>query len=150
MTLHYGSLFSDRWAQVSAEDMQSHWLAELGPFNGDAIGQALKALDSHPLPPSLPEFKALCKAFYKPAEAPMLEHAKATPEEARENREKVRVIVGGLGKPKDYRQWARNIVQLWDEGKYPSLVGYELACAAVGITPKPKPIFSKKDRAYAD
>lgn len=140
MTLHYGSLFLDRWAEVKGTDMLDHWINELGSYNALTIGRALKALDSHPLPPSLPEFKALCKAFYEPLAVPRLEHVPASPEEAEAGLTQVRTIVESLTtKTTDYKKWAHEIVQLWDEGKYPWIAGYEIACGALGIMPKPRP-----------
>ena len=151
MSLHYGSLFLDRWRDVKAEDMLDHWVNELGAFNAPTIGRALKSLDSHPLPPSLPEFKTLCKAFYEPPAAQRLEHAQASPEEANEGMAKVREIIGSLGQKTDFRDWARQIVRLWDEGRYPWIAGYEIACRALGVEPKPRPVkVSGKDAQYAN
>ncbi len=152
MSLHYGSLFIDRWRDVNPDDMQAHWINELGAYNAPTIGRALKSLDSHLLPPSLPEFKALCKAFYEPAPAPRLEHPPVSPEEASEGMAKVREIVGSVTTEKtDCRKWATDIVRMWDEGKYPWIAGYEIACGVLNLTPKPRPgKASSRDRQYAN
>ena len=152
MSLHYGSLFLDRWREVKAQDMLTHWINEIGAYNGQTIGRALKALDSHQLPPSLPEFKALCKAFFEPPAAMRLEHAPATQAEADASMAKVREVVGSLTAEKtDYRKWAREIVELWDEGRYPYIAGYETACRALGVNPRPRPFKpSHKDAQYAN
>ena len=151
MALHYGSLFIDRWRDVNPDEMQTHWANELGPYNAPTIGRALKALDGNPLPPSLPEFKALCKAFYEPPATPRLESVPASQEEANASLVKVREIVGLVTAEKsDYRKWAREIIELWDEGEYSWIAGYEIACRAMNITPNPRPVMaSARDRQYA-
>jgi hypothetical protein len=70
MALTYGRLFSDRWAGIDPEELKKHWAHSLGNHNAETIMKAIEGLDRFSFPPTLPEFKALCKSldpqFLKP------------------------------------------------------------------------------------
>ncbi len=153
MALNYGSSFADKWAGVNPDQLQAYWIEELGQFNAIAIGAALKALDTHPFPPSLPEFKALCKAYHRPPEAPRLEAKPATPEEAAAALKNLQRITGlSLERgPTDYKKCWHEIQEGWRNGTYKSRYGYLLSCQVLGVEPIPAPVrAANKDAACAD
>ena len=63
----YGTLWLDRWSGCSLEEVRAVWAAELAEVSLESIRLALKALDSA-FPPSLPQFRALCRQFRPPLE----------------------------------------------------------------------------------
>jgi hypothetical protein len=84
MRATYGSAFDRAWACPAGEDpaahgafMRAHWARELGPLqaNPDAIRHGLSCLP--PLPPTLPEFRALCNGRPEPPPPPALPAPKA-------------------------------------------------------------------------
>ena len=159
MGLHYGAAFTQKWLGVASIDMKEHWANELSGFTGEAIARALKSLDSHEFPPSVPEFKTLCKSFQKSPELPKLEILPMSSNEAESALKNLRAVTGiemNNGDPcfdkdhNDYKKWARDIIKLWDEGKYRTRVGYRLACEALHLTPKPAPYKFIKEYQHAN
>ncbi len=150
MERHYGSQFADKWMGVATSDMMEHWATELSGFTLGAIAAALKDLDNYAFPPSVPEFKTLCKAHQPKFEAPKTERIEVDPAIAGQA---IKAIKGFTEKmadePTDYKKWAREIVELWDQNKYNLLVGYKIACKALDINPKLR-VSSRKECQYAD
>jgi cation transport regulator ChaB len=59
---HYGKRFVDQWGQVDPQALKAHWAQQLGSLSEAELRRGLKRLDQCAWPPSLPEFKALCRA----------------------------------------------------------------------------------------
>lgn len=61
--LIYGTKFTALWQGIDAQEIKRKWADSLGCFTGDQLKGALIALEEkHAFPPTLPEFKMLCKA----------------------------------------------------------------------------------------
>lgn len=60
------------WAGVPVEEVKAVWAQALGTYDAATIGKAMQAvLDSgKEWPPTLPEFKALCRQFRDPSHTP--------------------------------------------------------------------------------
>lgn len=61
MLLSYGKKFIDQWSGVSTDKLILHWSQGLSGYSGQEIRRGLDALASKDWPPSLPEFKKLCR-----------------------------------------------------------------------------------------
>jgi len=83
MSLEYGSRLGSLWAGLDPEEVKAHWARELGGYV--SAPQALAhALDHMPedRPPTLPEFRRLCRGAPVPAvialPAPAVDGAKVS------------------------------------------------------------------------
>lgn len=81
MLLDYGKKFTDMWGSADMDLLISHWSRELGVFTDAELLRGTAAMAHQNWPPSLPEFKALCRppidpmvAFHE-AQAGMLARA---------------------------------------------------------------------------
>lgn len=64
MRLAYGAKFDRQWENVGMTELLAFWHDRLRDVAPDALRMALDSmLDSMPFPPTLPEFKALCRQF---------------------------------------------------------------------------------------
>lgn len=61
MLLDYGKKFGDQWAETSMDTLISHWSRELAGYSGAELKRGLDALATREWPPTLPEFKKLCR-----------------------------------------------------------------------------------------
>jgi hypothetical protein len=61
MFLTYGKRFVDQWAGTSTDKLIAHWSRELAGYLPQEIRRGLDALESRDWPPTLPEFKKLCR-----------------------------------------------------------------------------------------
>ena len=74
----YGSRFVDIWSCITAEEMVSAWAIGLAGLSGAEIKHGLDAcLQNCKYPPSLPEFRQLCKNGFQQYDVPK----RMTPEE---------------------------------------------------------------------
>lgn len=88
---YYGSLFSDRWKDCNIANVKRTWAESLASFTDhpECFRLALKSMiDECRMPPTLPEFVALCRKHYvrpKPQQValPDLPPIYASKEEAR-------------------------------------------------------------------
>lgn len=62
MLLSYGKKFADQWAAADMDELIAHWAHELGGYSGAEIKRGIDAMESHTFPPTLPEFKKMCRA----------------------------------------------------------------------------------------
>lgn len=62
MLLSYGKKFTDQWGATSTDELVEHWAQELAGYLPLEIQRGLKALEQRDWPPTLPEFKKLCRA----------------------------------------------------------------------------------------
>lgn len=75
MLYTYGKRFTDLWGPTKPEVWLSHWANSLAGYTVEEIKRGLAALDGREWPPTLPEFKRLCRppvdpqaAFYEALE----------------------------------------------------------------------------------
>jgi hypothetical protein len=61
MLLDYGKKFSDQWGGADSDALIAHWGRELAGYTGAEIKRGLDALSTREWPPTLPEFKKLCR-----------------------------------------------------------------------------------------
>lgn len=61
MLLSYGKKFLDQWGGIDTDKLVAHWSSELAGFNRDELGRGYAALEAREWPPTLPEFKKLCR-----------------------------------------------------------------------------------------
>jgi hypothetical protein len=61
MLLSYGKKFLDQWGGVDTDKLVRHWSEELASFTREELGRGYAALESREWPPTLPEFKKLCR-----------------------------------------------------------------------------------------
>ena len=61
MLLDYGKKFSDQWGGADTDALIAHWSRELAGYTGPELKRGLDALSSRDWPPTLPEFKKLCR-----------------------------------------------------------------------------------------
>ncbi len=71
----YGHRFTDMWSGIDPETVKSTWAAGLAGFNQDDLVRGFRACQGRDWPPTLPEFRKLCRpppayeaAFYEAAE----------------------------------------------------------------------------------
>lgn len=69
MLLSYGKKFTDQWGATSTDELVEHWAQELSGYQPIEITRGLKALETRDWPPTLPEFKKLCRAPLDPMKA---------------------------------------------------------------------------------
>lgn len=61
MLLSYGKKFLDQWGGVDTDKLVRHWSEELASYTREELGRGYAALESREWPPTLPEFKKLCR-----------------------------------------------------------------------------------------
>lgn len=69
MLLSYGKKFLDQWAGVDTEKLYRHWANELGGFTRDELARGAAAMAAQTYPPTLPEFKKMCRPGIDPSAA---------------------------------------------------------------------------------
>jgi hypothetical protein len=69
MLLTYGRKFTDQWAAADTDALTAHWSQELAGFGGDELSRGLAALETRDWPPTLPEFKRMCRPPVDPLTA---------------------------------------------------------------------------------
>lgn len=61
MLLDYGKKFVDQWAGPDPSKLIAHWSRELAGYSGPELKRGHDALATRDWPPSLPEFKKMCR-----------------------------------------------------------------------------------------
>lgn len=69
MLLSYGKKFTDQWSSSDPEKMELHWCKHLTGFTPREFKRGLAAMENLAWPPSLPEFKKLCRPPIDPTVA---------------------------------------------------------------------------------
>lgn len=69
MLLSYGKKFTDQWMGADPNKLIAHWAEELASFTGDELKRGYMALEVRDWPPSLPEFKKMCRPPMDPTVA---------------------------------------------------------------------------------
>lgn len=66
MLLTYGKKFTDQWGATSTDQLVAFWGEQLAGYSGAEIKRGLDALSTRDWPPTLPEFKKLCRSALDP------------------------------------------------------------------------------------
>lgn len=109
----YGKHWLDMWADVPVEAVKNEWANGIERFKLPEIGKAIEHCAAHcKFPPTLPEFIQLCKAN-TPSEIHKALPRHLTDEELAANQRRIQEEVAKLAAnpPRDYKQWARNILR---------------------------------------
>lgn len=61
MLLEYGKKFTDQWGGADTDELIAHWAHELAGYTVLEIQRGLAGLDTREWPPTLPEFKKMCR-----------------------------------------------------------------------------------------
>lgn len=61
MLLEYGRKFTDQWGGADSDTLIAHWSRELAGYSGPELKRGVDALATRDWPPTLPEFKKLCR-----------------------------------------------------------------------------------------
>jgi len=61
MALDYGRKFVDQWGGVDPDKLKAHWAQELACMSRLELARGYRALATRDWPPTLPEFKKLCR-----------------------------------------------------------------------------------------
>lgn len=61
MMLDYGKKFVDQWSGADPDKLIAHWAVEMASYTGQEIKRGLAAMAAKDWPPSLPEFKKMCR-----------------------------------------------------------------------------------------
>lgn len=69
MLLEYGKRFGDQWAQADMDKLIAHWATELAGYSGPELKRGVDALATRDWPPTLPEFKRMCRPPIDPMRA---------------------------------------------------------------------------------
>lgn len=62
MLNHYGKRFLDQWANVDPEGLKQHWAQQLATLTEAELKRGISRLDQCTWPPTLPEFRQLCRS----------------------------------------------------------------------------------------
>lgn len=62
MLLNYGKKFTDQWGGADPDKLIAHWAAEMASYSPQEIKRGLDALELRDWPPTLPEFKKMCRS----------------------------------------------------------------------------------------
>lgn len=96
MLAMYGRKFVDMWSVTSFENVKNVWARRLSGLTRDELVRGLEACEKLDWPPTLPEFKNLCRPE-KPAHSEMYEIYKAPLRlENNADKEKVNSIIKNL------------------------------------------------------
>jgi hypothetical protein len=75
MHLTYGKRYTDLWGATDPQAWKSYWADQLAGYSANELKRGMDALSSREWPPTLPEFKRLCRppidpqaAFYEAVE----------------------------------------------------------------------------------
>ncbi|MFL6141713.1 MAG: hypothetical protein ACJ72N_07560 [Labedaea sp.] len=69
MLLAYGKKYTDLWAVTKPDAWKKYWSEQLAGFSAAEIKRGMEALDGREWPPTLPEFKRLCRPPLDPSAA---------------------------------------------------------------------------------
>lgn len=69
MLYTYGKRFTDLWGPTKPDVWLNHWAASLAGYSVDEIKRGLAGLEAREWPPTLPEFKRMCRPPVEPQAA---------------------------------------------------------------------------------
>lgn len=143
MLLDYGKKFTDQWGGADTDELIAHWAREMASYTGAEIKRGLAAMETRDWPPTLPEFKKMCRA---PVDSLVAYYEAVTGVQAR--------AAGEFGKwshPAIYwaampmsfdlgsqtfsqvkPRWERALAEQMDKGEWPEIPNTMLALTAPG------------------
>ena len=101
--LRWARVFLNEYEGLNVNDVKAEWAGDLTAFTMDQARQAYENCKDNQYPPSLPTFKALCKAATTAPAPKKIEHH-FTKEQMARNRARVREMVANFGKMQDEQQ----------------------------------------------
>lgn len=69
MLLSYGKKFTDQWGVTDSDELLAFWVNGLAGYSPTELKRGRDALDDRPFPPTLPEFRKLCRKPLDPVAA---------------------------------------------------------------------------------
>lgn len=145
MLLDYGKKFSDQWGGADTDALIAHWSRELAGYSGAELKRGLDALSNRDWPPTLPEFKKLCR---RPMDAATAYYEAVAGIQARANGE-----YGKWSHPAIYwaamplsfdlreqtyeqikQRWSAALAEQMDKGEWPEIPQPMIALPAPGKT----------------
>lgn len=116
-TLVYGQSFLRRWNDIDLNAVKSDWAHELGAFaqKPRAIGWALENLPEDK-PPTVLDFRKLCRSCPPEVSPPAVEGPKADPERVAAELRKLAPL-REIGGDRDHKAWAHVIIQRHKAGE---------------------------------
>lgn len=69
MLFDYGKKFTDQWGAADMDKLIAHWSTELAGYRGAELDRGVAAMAGRDWPPTLPEFKRLCRPGVDPMRA---------------------------------------------------------------------------------
>lgn len=98
LTMIYGRDFLGRWEGLDITEVKSDWAHELAGFKDhpDSISYALKNMPDSGKPPTVLEFRAMCRKAPEPT-FPMLEN-KLTAEQMAANKKRIAELIAKVKK----------------------------------------------------
>lgn len=69
MLFDYGKKFTDQWGAADMDKLIAHWSTELAGYRGAELDRGIAAMAGRDWPPTLPEFKRLCRPGVDPVKA---------------------------------------------------------------------------------
>lgn len=130
----YGKHWIDMWADIPMDAVKEEWQGGLYGYSFKEIGAAIDYCGTNnKFPPTLPEFRELCKSMRKPTMAKALPRY-FTPEEMENNKERLSVAFkqlkpSGLGD----REWAKKILARAKSGEVVPYIALRFANEALNI-----------------
>ncbi len=116
LTLVYGQAFLARWRDIDLNAVKSDWCHELAGMEKSPSRIAFALANLPEKPPSVVEFRALCRNAPAP-DVPRLPEPKADPERVAQELAKLRAVNTVRPEPaSDGREWARRIMRRVGQG----------------------------------
>jgi len=132
LTVVYGRDFLSRWEGINIEEVKADWAKELAGFinHPDSISYALKNMPDSGKPPTVLEFRAICRKA--PSVEPLrIEHEPAQPSKVALELERLKMSINsGKSDPKD---WARRHIARHQAGEPVKPLTLRFAREALGI-----------------
>lgn len=61
MLLNFGKRFTDQWGSADPDKLYAHWARELSGYSREELARGAAALEARDWPPTLPDFKRMCR-----------------------------------------------------------------------------------------
>lgn len=107
----YGKHWADLWKDAQLDEVVNDWAEYLDGVNPYTMKDAIDHCANHlKFPPTLPEFKMICKELHKPAVTKAIPRH-YTEEELKRNQERVHEAVQTLQPKRDMMAWAKRILE---------------------------------------
>ena len=138
LTLVYGQAFLARWRDIDLNAVKSDWCHELAGMEKSPSRIAFALANLPDRPPSVIEFRALCRSAPAP-DVPRLPEPQADPERVAQELSKLRTTsLAQPLQPTGCKDWARRIMRRVEQGdKTISRAACAMAANALGSQSQP-------------